>query len=350
MRTLPRIVLAVLLLSGAAQAQVAALKATYCYGNSCTMGNGSCACIGFHNGRAYFLTAGHVLIPDQPAKVTAAIRFDNALVDVKVEVADLEPDLGVVSVPESYATAVFEVAESADGDDFDLVGVPGNDGYRIERARVSGRDRERIRFRCRSTTGFSGGPYLDSRKRVVAVHTGFIHETGERFGPNCVRIREWCRQRLGFIPVPQRTGPPGKPLPEPQPTPAPPRACNCPDCAAKFAALESRIAALEAKCSAPAPAPVKPDLSEVERRLKGLEERAQALIELQKRIDEIKFEIDKVRIAGGKTDQLEKELAAIRDMTFQVRSLAPDGKVISSETKKLGENIDLRLVPKKPAT
>lgn len=345
-----RILLTVLLLSGAAQAQVAKVSAKYCYRTHCTIGEGSCVNIGFHEGRAYFLTAGHVVTEPGAASVSARINLDNGLCEARIEAVDKDPDLALLSIPERDGTQVFELAEKLDGDSFDLVGF-ANGGRYVKRAAVRvRRSGDHAVFRSRVVTGDSGGPYLDSSGRVAAICWAASLAGDEGYATDCVRIRTWLKARAGFIPVPRRTGPPGKPLPEPQPTPAPHKACNCPDCAAKFADLQKQIDALKAKCDTPSPAPEKPDLSEIERRLKELEERAKALAELQGRMDEIKFEIDKVRIAGGKTDQLEKELAAIRDMTFQVRSLAPDGTVISSQRRKLGEDIDLRLVPKKPAT
>lgn len=346
------VVLAVTL-NGTAQAQVAKLSVKACYVTNCSTGSGSCVNIGEHEGRAYFLTAGHVVRHPGAARITASISLGDGWHDARIEASDGKPDLGIISIPveDTKGWYEFDVAETVDGDNFQLVGFPEGKDYQ-KRPATRVRSGEHIVFRSRVHPGDSGGPYIDSKDRVASICWGASMDGNEGYATDCVRIRRWCKERLGFMPVPRRKGGGSDdapaPPPEKEPTPVP-GACNCPDCATKFASLNTQIEELRSRCDK-LPAPQQPDTSAIEAKLADMEQRIAAMKDLQKKIDAMQYKIDEVRISGGDTEQLKKELAAIRDLTFQVRSLSPDGKVLSSETKKLGENIDLRLVPKKPAT
>lgn len=335
-------------LCSTASAQVAKVTTTKCHGTYCTIGSGTCVHIGTRNGRGYFLTAGHVVA----GAGTAVIDLRDGKVQARIEAADEDPDLGLLSVPDNVGLeSAFPVAEEVAGESFELVGFTRGGPFVRRSARLLRRAGGLLVCAVQSDSGDSGGPYLDGN-RVVGIHMG-VAADGKR-ATDCVTIRRWLTARVGFIPCPPVASQPVPQRPQPgppvEPTPATPPQVTC-GCAFEIATLKAEIAALKAKCNAPVtppPPPAPPSIpGEVTKRLEELEARIAFVSELTKRIDALEFKIGEVRIAGGKTEQLEKELAALRDLTFEVRSLAPDGKVVSSETKRLGDNIDLRLVPKR---
>lgn len=328
-------------LCGSADAQVAKVTVKRCNGFSCVIDSGTCVNIGTRNGRAYFLTCGHVV----SGSSSPLIQMNAGQVEARVEASDREPDLALLSIPDPQSD-VFPVADDVSATSFEFVGFTYGRAWSRRQAHRARRNNGMLIATCPIDQGDSGGPFLDGNRRVVGIVFGV--NGGEGYATDCITIRRWLMGRVGFVPgslnSPQ---PPSKPAP-PQSAPAPgPVACNC---SAEIAALKADVAALKLQCSKPpaeTPPPTAPVDPNIGKRLDELEARIAAMAELTKRIDQLEFKIAEVRLAGGKTEQLEKELARLRDLTFEVRSLAPDGKVVSSEKKKLGENIDLRLVPKR---
>lgn len=357
--------------SSSASAQVAKLSATYCNGLTCSRGSGSCVNIGEHGDREYFLTVGHAVLQPDASKVTVAIHLDDGVHEARVEAADMNPDLAVISIPATGSCRPFSLAQVLDEEQYDLVGFTGGGPYVKRTAMRVRRGGDHAVFRVRVRGGDSGGPFLDSQNRIAAICWGGTDD-GETYATDCVRIRGWMKARIGFIPgsrpvapeppaPPPEFNPPQRPRPTPDshpassPGPTPDHSagpCECAYCIERLADLQRQINALKSRCDAPAPTPApvpaeKPDLSGIDAKLVELEARIKQTGELTKRIDALEFKIREVQLAGGKTEQLEKELAAIRDLTFDVRSLAPDGTVVDSRRLKLGDPIDLRLVPKK---
>ncbi len=337
-KTLVLALCAILSCGATASAQVAKVSWKQCNGVSCTFHEGTCVNIGNRNGRAYFLTAGHVVL----GGTSPVVYLRDGGVEARIEAADREPDLGLLSLPMTPSVQdSFPVAEDVTETSLEFVGFTYGRAFTKRQASRARRSNGLLIAVCHVDSGDSGGPFLEKNK-VVGILSATDGTSG--YASDCITIRRWLMGRVGFVPgsltSPQ---PPTPTLPQSQPAVA----CRC---SAEIASLRAEIAALKAQCGQhetplpPAPPPISPDIT---KRLDELEVRIAAMAELTTRIRSIEFEIDKVRLAGGKTEQLEKELAALRDKTFEVRSLAPDGKVVSSETKKLGDNIDLRLVPKR---
>lgn len=325
-----------LLCASPASAQVARLTTQRCNGGSCTIGSGTCVNIGIRGDRAYFLTAGHCVLGSS----RALIYLNRGTVEARIDAADETPDLALLSVPASDVDqTAFPLAEEVQESSFDFVGFSNGGPYIKRTARLIRRSGGFLICDVKTDSGDSGGPYLQNN-RVAGIHMGFASD-GRR-ATDCITIRRWLMGRVGFVPG---THPSLGPAPTPAPPQSPTVACRC---SAEIAALKAEVAQLRAECNRPVdPVPQRPDMVELNRRLDELEKQIAAAKELAKRIDALEFKIAEVRLAGGKTDQLEKELADLRDKTFEVRSLAPDGKVVSSETIKLGDNINLRLVPKR---
>lgn len=334
----------VTLLASPADAQVTKISTQVCERNSCVRSIGTCVNIGVRGDRAYFLTAGHCIRGGQ----VVLVHTNNGAHEARVEAIDATPDLALVSTTLAASTSYFPLAEEVSVESCEFVGFTQGGPYRVRKATRLRREGWHLVADCFADYGDSGGPYL-SGGRVVGVCWG---STGQQVvGTDCVTIRHWLRARVGFIPGDQ---PPQSPTQQPpavqppsQPILTPPAAVAC-GCSAEINTLKQQVAALQAKCNQP-PAPVEPapdNTAELEARLDALEKQIAAAGELAKRIDALEYKLAEVRLAGGKTEQLEKELAALRDMTFEVRSLSPDGKVVSSKRQRLGENIDLRLVPK----
>jgi hypothetical protein len=318
-----------------ASAQVAKLTSQKCDGYSCTVGSGTCVNIGVRGDRAYFLTAGHCVF----GCTKPLIYLHNGAIEARIEAADLNPDLGLLSIPaRETSQQPFPLADDVAESTFDFVGFTGGGMYVKRTARLLRRTGGMLVVDMPGGGGDSGGPYLE-RNRVVGIHCVLAND-GRR-GNDCVTIRRWLQARVGYVPGSLTTPQPAPSTPQPAPV-----AATC-QCSGEIAALKAQIAELRARCDKPYEPPAVPDTSDITKRLDALEGRIAAVGELTKRIDQLEFKIAEVRLAGGKTEQLEKELAALRDLTFEVRSLAPDGKVVSSEKKRLGENIDLRLVPKR---
>lgn len=328
-----------------AEAQVCKVTSKRCNGFSCSFNNGTCVNIGTRNGRAYFLTCGHLL--DEGFR-NPIIYLRDGGVEARVEASDMNPDLALLSIPDDQKLeTVFPVADEIEETSFEFVGFTYGKPFTRRQAHRARRSSGMLIATCPIDQGDSGGPFL-AKGRVLGIVFGVSGSEG--FATDCIAIRRWLMVRVGFVPG-SLTSPqpaPSTPRPTPATTPqAPPTvACNC---SAEIAAMKAELAELKRQCNQhETPLPPPPTTNpEITKRLDALEDRIATVGELTGRIRELEFAIDKVRLAGGKTEQLEKELAALRDLTFEVRSLAPDGKVVSSEKKKLGENIDLRLVPKR---
>lgn len=98
------------------------------------------------------------------------------------------------------------------------------------------------------------------------------------------------------------------------------------------------------------PTPVSPtpvaSCDEVERKLRDLDERVTCLLHL---IEGLKQDTNPSRNASDTAEigKLKKRLETLENMKFPLRILKEDGSVFSESTVRLGEPIELRLVPKK---
>lgn len=208
-----------------------------------------------------------------------------------------------------------------------IYGYPGGAGT-IRRVRGTTSGASTIRAEQRIEQGMSGGAVVQSR-RIVGIVWGCeaYRPCNGEYTPSCL-IVPWLKRRLGTVPAcPGRTvepppqPPPQQPPPVSPPAPPPPQAGGECKCADRIASLESRLRKAEAQLAAVSrwSSPPSPPTDTA------------ALNQLRVEIEQIKLSLDR-----------------LRDVSFPVRTLKPDGSVFSEEVVRLGDPIELRLVPKKP--